>query len=292
MAVQDAFVHLREALLRLVLNISEGETLNAEPLSPGSGVSGTALAAEIKSAMNAFKAAAMDARGEHVDYAALAQSAAYAEYRAECSPKLRSFDPAMLRTRAERLAFWINLYNALIIDAVIFYQIRESVAKGLDVFRFFRRAAYQVGGLRMTAEDIEHGVLRANRGNPYLPGPQFGLADPRRKWVLEPVDPRIHFALNCASKSCPPVGVYTPEGVDAQLDLATRNFLAHEVQVERASSTLVLSQIFKWYSEDFGGKAGIVEFVANYLPDERDWLRVHWGSLKVKYTPYDWGLNL
>ena len=291
MAFQDAVVNFRETLLKKLLGIPPHLVLNAGPVS-SSLLDGMVLAAEIKQAMNAFKAAAMDDNGEHVNYVTLASSPAYAQYRTECSPRLQHFDPATLQTREEKLAFWINLYNALIVDSVIQFGVTDSVAQGLDILRFFRRAAHNVGGQRMTAEDMEHGILRANRGNPYLPGSQFVPNDPRRKWILKTVDPRIHFALNCASKSCPPIGVYSPDQVDAQLDLAAQNFIAHEVRLDMENKTLSLSQIFHWYQADFGGLSGTLAFVSEFLPKEkRDWLAARGNGITFQFVPYDWGLN-
>jgi hypothetical protein len=107
------------------------------------------------------------------------------------------------------------------------------------------------------------------------------------------VEPRIHFALNCASRSCPPVGVYDPQHIDSQLEVAARNFVTQEVEVDPARKTLRLPHIFRWYARDFGGRAGVLTFVANYLADvsAREWLRRHRRAVKWIYVPYDWLLN-
>ncbi len=288
--MQDFLIHTREALLALALGFDPRAVLNPQHTD---GAGDKTVAAELKEALNAFKAHAMDAGGRHVDYARLAGSPAYTRYRAECSPKLARFNPGTLESRAEQLAFWINLYNALILDAVIRFGVKKSVTEGFaGVLRFFRRAAYNVGGVRFSAEDIEQGVLRGNRGNPYLPGPQFGHHDPRRRFVLNPVDPRIHFALNCASCSCPPVGVYEAGRIERQLDMAARNFIAQEVRLDNDNHTLHLSPIFRWYAVDFGGEQGIIEFICRYLPkNEARRLRENRQNLRLRYTPYDWQLN-
>jgi hypothetical protein len=133
---------------------------------------------------------------------------------------------------------------------------------------FLRQAAYTVGGQRMSCDDIEHGILRVNRGHPFFAGKQFGPSDPRLKWVIKPFDKRIHFALNCASRSCPPIRVYTPEKLDAQLDLATRSYLGTDVQVRPSENKLFLSSIFKWFARDFEGHDGIIDFILSYLPEK------------------------
>ncbi len=207
---------------------------------------------------------------------------------------LRGIDLRELATREQRLAFWINLYNALVIDAVIAFGVRDSVGEGhAGRLRFFRRAAYAVGGFRLSCDDIEHGILRGNRGHPYIPGPQFGPSDARRASVIAPPDVRCHFALNCGSRSCPPIGVYDPERVDSQLDVATRHFVGMEIIVDCARNTVRVSQLFRWFATDFGGRLGVIGFLLRYLPEgeERQWLAARQGQVRLAYRPYDWGLN-
>ena len=291
MSFQSALINSRETIVNTLLGIPTTHYLNTLPASSEIPM-GKSLSAELKKAVNQFKAFAMDESGEHVDYAKLADSPIYQEYRQMCSPFLRIFKPESLHQREEKLAFWINLYNALVIDAVIHFKVQNSVTEGaVGILRFFRKAAYNVGGQRFSCEDIEHGILRSNRGNPYLPGPHFALTDPRSQWQLSEVDPRIHFALNCASKSCPPIGIYTAENIDQQLDWATQNFVEHEIKIDRDSLTLHVSQILNWYQLDFGGRANLVTFIATYHP-AKEWLLANQAKIKIKFAPYDWQLNL
>ena len=152
-----------------------------------------------------------------------------------------------------------------------------------------------VGGKRMSCDDIEHGILRGNRGHPFLPGSQFHHAprDPRRAWVIDPPDPRIHFALNCASRSCPPIRAYAAETLEAQLELAANHFIALETRIFPETNTLFLSSIFKWFQADFGGREGMLDFLlAHSLRDERrDWLIQNRRTARLRYAPYDWRLN-
>lgn len=268
--------------------------LNAGSGAAPAGAPGADVAEAIKRAANRLKAAAVLDDGRRVDYGLLRTSAAYAEYRDVFTPQLRSFDPATLVGDQARLAFWINIYNALIIDAVIAFGVQNSVAEGfLGTTTFFRRAAYIVGGGRVSADDIEHGILRANRGSPFIPGPQFSHDDPRRPWTVAQLDPRIHFALNCASRSCPPIGVYDAGRLDAQLDLAAANFVAHDVEVVPSEGLVRLSSIFRWFADDFGGQAGVVKLLLSYLPEDekRQWLAAQAGKVRLSYRAYDWGLN-
>jgi len=163
------------------------------------------------------------------------------------------------------------------------------------MLRFFRRAAYEIGGLRFSLEDIEHGILRANRGFLLHPGPQFGKDDPRRKFVFDKLDARIHFALNCASRSCPPIAYYSPEIIEQQLNLAASNFIQENVVLDRSGVMLKLSRIFKWYQRDFGGKTGVLAMIQDHLP-EKDIRRIlikNFGDVVlVEYAKYDWHLNV
>lgn len=269
--------------------------------SAADGSSGTDIVAALNRAVHGLQSAAFDVQTGRVDYAALARSPVYADYR-QLTRQLRNVSLDALTQPAAKLAFWINLYNALIVDAVIAFKVRDSVQ---EVRAFFSRAAYMVGGQRFSADDIEHGILRANAGHPYLPGPQFRADDPRRALALDTLDPRIHFALVCAARSCPPVSAYDPEAIDRQLELAARNFVnGGEVTVDVAQRTVTLSRIFQWYSGDFGGgwlnRLGQGDFgpvlrtVGPYLEDKaaRTALLHNPQDFRVRFKAYDWGLNL
>ena len=294
MTLLDTVVTTREALLSRILSFAGDSILNhAEPTGPP--LAGSELAFALKHGASALKAAAIDAEGRQVDYDRLRASEAYAVLRRDLTPQLRSLDVSTLATREQRLAFWVNLYNVVIIDATVTFGVSRSVTEGrLGVVSFFRRAAYDVGGLRFSANDIEHGILRANRPHWAIPGPQFGPRDPRLAWRVTPLDPRIHFALNCASRSCPPIGVYDAQGIDAQLDLAVASFVANDVGIDTRAGRVRLSSIFKWYAGDFGGRDGVIAFLKERLPEgeERDWLRRQGHHVKLIHRPYDWGLNI
>ncbi len=110
---------------------------------------------------------------------------------------------------------------------------------------------------------------------------------------LQPFDPRIHFALNCASRSCPPIAVYDASHIDAQLDLAARSFVDADVVTDAENNEVRISSIFKWYHRDFRDRTGVISFLLDYLPDDhrRSWLEQHAESVRLVFTPYDWSLN-
>ncbi len=288
----DGLLHGRNALLDRLAGAAQQQVLNPIALEDAAPPPAD-LAAAIKQTLADLKAAVMEQDGAKVDYAALRASPAYSAYQEKYLAKLHRFQPQLLPTTEARRAFWINLYNALVLDAVISFDIHDSVTEGrLGIFSFFRRAAYRVDGQRLSLEDIEHGILRGNRGNPYVPGPHFAAADPRCAYVL-PLDPRIHFALNCGGISCPPIRSYAADKLDVQLDLAARHFINGSVQTFPDAGEVTLSQILRWYEGDFGSGEALIDFLIAHLPDDarRTYLADERGAYRFNYTPYDWHLN-
>jgi hypothetical protein len=255
------------------------------------------IAGKLRLAINGLVRNGIDIEHGRVDYALLAASPDFAIYQG-AARDLGAFDPTSLTNDAECKAFWINLYNALIIHAVIAYGARRSVQ---EIPGIFDRAAYNVGGKRYSANDIEHGILRANRGHPLIPGGQFATDDPRLGYVVTTLDPRLHFALVCAAKSCPPIGFYRADKLDAQLDLAARHFInGGQVRLDRATMTVSLSRLFSWYAADFGGalfgyrrRDALLRFIAPYLESAEDcaFITNNARRLKFVFIRYDWTLN-
>ena len=118
----------------------------------------------------------------------------------------RAVDPSGL-CDSERLAFWVNVYNAPVIQASVEFGLRARVDELGGQDAFFARAAYEVAGETFSPDDIEHGILRANRGYGTWRGAQFAADDPRAPLCLPAIDPRLHFVLHCGDASCPAVGV-------------------------------------------------------------------------------------
>jgi hypothetical protein len=286
--LKNSLIRRREAAIHTLFRIST-EVLNPTPC-PNPPQSNDQIAAQLKQAVNGFKQDAMDAHGMVVDYSKVEHSPEFKHFTKDLLSQLHQFDHSVNNNPKAAASFWINLYNALVIHAVIAFKVKLGVNENGfgGMVRFFRGAAYQVGGLRFSLEDIEHGVLRNNVGNPLQASPQFASDDPRIQCVL-PTDPRIHFALNCASRSCPPIGVYSPEALSAQLDIASRNYVDQETNL--LGNKIYISKLFSWYKADFGGKTGVSEFLLRYLPnDERREFLLH-GHSKFNFSAYDWSLN-
>ncbi|NIS78746.1 MAG: DUF547 domain-containing protein [Anaerolineales bacterium] len=259
----------------------DGETLNPPPWLTGPSNPAQVLVQSAK----AMKAEALDPATGLVDYGKLASGSSYARFR-ELTRSLPNCDPSDLADQATRMAFWINLYNALILDAVVHYKIQGSL---LRHFWIFRRAAYNVGGMRFSAEDIEHGILRGNRPHPTYHLRMFTADDPRLELALDLMDPRIHFALVCGARSCPPIAFYDAEKLNLQLDQATSSFInAGGAHFDKESKTLGLSKIFSWYQSDFGGREGVLSLIQSHLTEQ---IVFPEQKLQIRYLPYDWSVN-
>jgi Protein of unknown function, DUF547 len=173
----------------------------------------------------------------------------------------------------EARAFWINLYNALTLQAMMRNKIQDSV---LEFPGFFDCCAYRVhaGSLEftLTLNEIEHGVLRGNRA--VLFSAPFAANDPRQDLIL-PLEPRIHFALNCGAISCPPIRAYQAENLEVQLEWATRSYL-QSVRLEHGA--VIVPRLLQWYAKDFGNPLG---FVRTYHPELP-------ANARVRFDAYHW----
>jgi hypothetical protein len=235
--------------------------------------------------MLAAVGAHLDADGR-LDYERLAASAEMAA-AVEAARALGGARPGALGDRGARLAFWINVYNALVLHAIVALGVRTSVRR---VWNFFGRARYTIGGLGFSLDDIEHGILRDNRRRPRSLRRPFGAGDARRALAVAPPDPRYHFAVSCGAASCPPIGVYRAAAVDAQLDLATRNFVNQAVAL--VDGRLTCSRLFKWYRADFEAAGGLRAFLLRYLDAGPARAALAAGCAPcARFAPYRWTLQ-
>jgi len=161
---------------------------------------------------------------------------------------LSKFNPTNLKTDQAKLAFWINVYNGLTNHQIISHTLKESV---WELPGFFSERRYQIGEFFWSLDDIEHGVLRRNGARRNGKPRQFRAGDPRWEFMLERFDPRIHFALNCGSISCPSIAFYSEENIDEELAQAEQNFVSQEYLVDHEKQVITCSEIFVWYQSDF-----------------------------------------
>jgi hypothetical protein len=201
---------------------------------------------------------------------------AFVRQLAAVSPENR---PELFPTRAAQMAYWINAYNAFVVHEVVKHYPVESVRDlkfGFGLL-FFKQKRFVAGGKRYSLDDIEHGILR----------PRYGEA-------------RVHFAVNCASASCPPLRPepYLPEKLEAQLEDAALSFIQRRENVWMRGDVLFLSAIFDWYKDDFtraaaaktNGRPTVVDYVTRYLPaGVAEQIREK--NPRVEFYNYDWALN-
>ena len=259
-------------------------------ITPSGEVPSLLLAARLMEAIGHLRETFYDMTKGVVDYSAMKNSPDYFAYK-EMAACLDRFDLTCLKTREEKLAFWINLYNTIVIQGIIELEITASVR---EIPNFFSHICYKIGGHPFSPKDIEHGILRANRRPPYRLFPPFRGRDPRLSFSLKQMDPRIHFALVCGSRSCAPIQFYDAETIDEQLDIATQGFInSSEVIVLPEKNRIMLSQIFNWYAGDFGTKEDRCNFLLKYLydDDKKDYLRKNRDTIEIAYLFYDWNLN-
>ncbi len=223
-------------------------------------------------------------RASSVRYAAfLADRAALKVYLDSLSAVPRaSFDAW---TKPQRMAFLVNAYNAFTVELILTrYPKLDSIKDLGALFSTPWKPKWipLLGGM-VSLDDIEHVMLRAKSG-------------PQRY-----EEPRVHFAVNCASIGCPALReeAFVAERLDAQLEEQTRRFMSDRTRNRVSGQRLELSKIFDWFGEDFrgghGGVASLKAFCARYaeqlsdVPAERERLRAE--QLDIGFLDYDWKLN-
>jgi hypothetical protein len=183
---------------------------------------------------------------------------------------LNRVNPPALPTEHDRLAFWINAYNACAIQGVL---DGYSPKPYIGWYRYFKTQTYGIGGARLNLSELEHEILRK-----------------------EVHEPRIHFAIVCASSSCPklPSWAYSPKQIDQQLDQAARAFINDPTRnrFDRQQKIAYLSKIFDWFEDDFVATSGsVLQFVARYVHDTDLAPEIAREEYRIVYLDYDWSLN-
>ena len=260
-------------------------SLNSAPCDAGGRPVAEALSASLRGLLDAGRSAGRD-RG--IAYRVVEKSAAWERYRAAAGC-LGSFDPAALARREERLAFWINVYNSLVVHQVLASGVPGSV---LEMPGFFDREGYEIGGRRFSLDQIEHGILRGNRPKQAGAAPLLPPGDARLRYTLGDLDPRLHFALVCGARSCPPVRAYDAERIDAQLEAGAGDYLNGTVRATADGRGLTLPMILNWFEADFGGRRGLLDLLHRHLgagPARR--VLESEREPTLSYPEFDWRLN-
>lgn len=187
-----------------------------------------------------------------------------------------------LKTDDDKKAFWINLYNAY---------TNASLHSDPDQYKsrnkFFKNKNIIVAGKIFSLDKIEHGILRRSSIKWSLGYFSKLFPDKTEKDLrVSTLDYRIHFALNCGAKSCPPIAFYNPENLNTQLDVASTAYLTGEVNYNAESNTLALPALLSWFRRDFGGKKKIIELLKS-----KQLLHTN-VKPKITFKKYDWALYL
>lgn len=222
------------------------------PLAPPSTTGWATILRTYTTADGGFRYAALHAHAEH---RSLLDAYVHA---------IGTADPSRW-TRDEQLAFYLDAYNALTVHAVI---ARWPLRSVMDVQGFFDRVEHRVAGRAMTLNHLENDVIRA------------GFRDPR-----------IHFAVNCASASCPPLHrepFTIQRDLNATLDRLTRAFVRRSTRV--TNDGVRVSKLFEWFAADFEPRGGVRAFVASQL-DEPMASQVRDESRPLRHASYDWATN-
>ena len=183
---------------------------------------------------------------------------------------LQSTAPGSSWSKEEEIAYWINVYNAFTIELVLKHYPVESIKDiGSSIQIPFVNTPWdikfiEIGGETYDLNNVEHSILR-------------------KKWE----EPRIHFAVNCASYSCPVLRseAYTAEKLEAQLDDQAKRFINDDFRNEITKERARLSKIFDWFSGDFKNVMSVKDFINQYADVKIT------SDTDISYKEYDWRLN-
>lgn len=185
---------------------------------------------------------------------------------------LSATDPGTL-SHQHQFAFYINAYNAFTVKLILTRYPGINSIKEISSFfsNPWSRKFIPLNGFKVSLDHIEHDILR-NRFK----------------------DPRIHFAINCAARSCPPLSNTPYEGdtLETRLEEQTRQFINHSGKTFLKDNTLFVSRIFKWFEDDFSGNplGFIRQYADNSLKQALENASAG-GDIHLEYLPYDWTLN-
>ena len=192
--------------------------------------------------------------------------------------ELTKFDSKLLNQTLvnddQKKAFWINIYNA-------YYQILR-LQQNKTKPEIYKEKLFYIGSKKLSLDDVEHGILRKYRYK-YSFGlfPNLFVSKFIKKNAVNYVDYRIHFALNCGAKSCPPIAFYNASKINEQLNLATQSFLEGETEFDDTNKIVITTALFKWFYIDFNGDKGIKKIFSTQLDKDVS-------NYKIKYKEYSW----
>lgn len=183
-------------------------------------------------------------------------------------------------------AFWINIYNSL-----INLKLKDkSRVKLYPKFEFFSISDIYISNLKLSFDDIEHGILRKSEIKyflGYLPKFSIFISNWEKQLRVDKKDYRIHFALNCGALSCPKNLAYDEKNIESKLETSKESFIKNDSTFDSINNILTISKIFYWFIGDFGGKKGIIQIHKdlNIIPQTSQ-------NVKVKFRDYNWEIDI
>ncbi len=187
-----------------------------------------------------------------------------------------------LKTNNQKLAFWVNIYNAYI--QVILQKNPELYN---DRREFFEKDQIPIAGEMVSFGKIEHGIIRKSQWSLGLGYIRKMFPDKfERRLRVDKMDYRVHFALNCGAKDCPPVAIYTAKGLNEQFKKGTELYLKKTSEYNKETNTVAVTSLFDWFRGDFGSKNGIKKILEEQgiIPTIK--------GIDISYKNYDWTLDL
>lgn len=189
---------------------------------------------------------------------------------------------SVLNSDNKRLAFWLNIYNAY---TQVILKRDPELFKDRD--SFFSSPQINIGQEILSLDQVEHDLLRRSKVK-YSRGYLNKLFTNtfEENFRVDTLDYRIHFALNCGAKSCPPIKFYDPLHIDEQLSLATKSYLRSETEYRPIQNAVAVPALMSWFKNDFGGERGILDILKklNLIPAQ--------SIPRIEYKEYDWTLEL
>ncbi|KAK8480334.1 hypothetical protein V6N13_042314 [Hibiscus sabdariffa] len=228
----------------------------------------------------------------HVNYPGINKSEEFRRYL-NVARDLQRVNMKLL-TPDERLAFFLNLYNAMVIHAVITIGHPQGI---LDKRVFFNDFLYVVGGFPYSLNIIANGILRHNRTSPYSFVRPFNKDDRRLELIPPKMNPLIHFGLCNGTRSSPAVRFFTAEDVENELICAAKEYFRRgAIRFNMDTRTIYLTRIISWYKEDFGQEKEVLKWIVKCLDSMQSGLLTHLladydAQINIVYQDYDWSSN-
>ncbi len=251
-----------------------------------------AVVSRLNKIMQGIQKRATNRNGDF-DLASASNDGEYVKFQ-EGVCELQGIDMSVMDVNT-RTAFIINVYNLMIKYA----QVKHGVPRNnLERVPFFTKIKINIGGEKFSFNDLENGILRANAAAPYALKRNFAGGDKRTRLSLQQVDNRIHFALNCGAKSCPPVKKFTSTDLEEELRIVALAFCEQDdnVKLEPILNEIYLNTIFNWYRQDFAKTNGdLPKVILGFLRGEKKEMlekMINKKSVKVKFNTYDWSSSV